>query len=40
MPTAHAAEQVFFKDPAIDRLMGVTMALATARAAAAKIKVI
>ena len=29
MPTAHAAEQVFFKDPAIDRLMGVTMALAT-----------
>jgi hypothetical protein len=29
MPTPHAAEQVFFKDPAIDRLMGVTMALAT-----------
>ena len=29
MPTTHAAEQVFFKDPAIDRLMGVTMALAT-----------
>ena len=29
MSTPHAAEQVFFKDPAIDRLMGVTMALAT-----------
>lgn len=29
MPTPHAAEQVFFNDPAIDRLMGVTMALAT-----------
>ena len=29
MNTPHAAEQIFFKDPAIDRLMGVTMALAT-----------
>lgn len=29
MNTPHAAEQVFFKDPAMDRLMGVTMALAT-----------
>jgi hypothetical protein len=29
MNTPHAAEQVFFKDPAIDRLLGVTMALAT-----------
>ena len=29
MSPPHAAEQVFFKDPAMDRLMGVTMALAT-----------
>ena len=29
MSTPQAAEQVFFKDTAIDRLMGVTMALAT-----------
>ena len=29
MSTHPAAEQVFFKDPAMDRLMGVTMALAT-----------
>ena len=29
MNTPPAAEQVFFKDPAMDRLMGVTKALAT-----------
>jgi hypothetical protein len=29
MDTPHEAEQVFFQDPAMDRLMGVTMALAT-----------
>ena len=29
MNTPHEAEQVFFQDPAMDRLMGVTMALAT-----------
>ena len=29
MSNPHAEEQVFFKDPALDRLMGVTMALAT-----------
>ena len=29
MKPSPAAEQVFFNDPAIDRLMGVTMALAT-----------